>query len=100
MGGNETMTDKRFEFGDSINLVIDNIENKSYGTYNIGHLIDILNEQDQRIKELEDTIQKLVIHLFKPPCDNNNDKYEVLNKFLNEELNIRHIEVDIDVEKK
>ena len=100
MGGNETMTEKRFEFGDSVNLVIDNIENKSYGTYNIGHLIDILNEQDQQIKELEKTIKKLVIELVKPPCVNNNDNYETLRKFLKEEYDITCTQIDIDVENE
>lgn len=60
---------------------------------------NLLNNQDQQIKELKNAIQKLIIQLFKSPCDNNNKDYEVLNKFLNEELNINCIELNIDMEK-
>lgn len=101
MGGHETMTEKRFTLNYEINnyedfMVKDNQKEKILYDEDIEKL---LNEQDQKIKELENIIQKLVIELFKPPCPNNDDKYEVLNKFLNEELNIRCIEVDIDIEK-
>jgi hypothetical protein len=106
MGGNETMT-KRYTIGDNI-AIIDNESMTPNGIptkifvaedpFEANKICNELNEQDQKIKELENIIQKLVIELFKPPYPNNDDKYKVLNKFLNEELNIRGIEVDINVE--
>ena len=94
MGGNETMT-KRFTIDENGKY----FDKKEMRYVTVDYLMDLVNRQDQKIKELEKAIHKLIIELFKPQCSNNNDKYEVLNKFLNEEVNIKCIEVDIDIEK-
>ena len=48
------MTDKRFEFGDSVNLIIDNTNNHSYGAYDVSDLINILNELYEENKSLKE----------------------------------------------
>ena len=57
------MTGKRFEFGDSVNLVIDNVESNSYGSYNITYLIKVLNELYEEVMALrrENTKFKLTV---------------------------------------
>ena len=47
------MTEKRFDFGDNINLVFDNKQSKSYGLYNISSLIDLLNALHEENKQLK-----------------------------------------------
>ena len=74
---------------------------KRCGKKNVYYVCDLLNEQDQRIKELENTIKTLVIKLFQPPCiDNEDNDYEVLRKYLNEEYNINCTQIDIDVKNE
>ena len=61
------MTDKRFEFGYSVNLVLDNVENKSYGLYNVGYLINVLNnlyEENEQLKERNDRQSKRLGELY------------------------------------
>ena len=50
------MTEKRFDFGDNINLVFDNKQSKSYGLYNISSLIDLLNALHEENNQLHDKI--------------------------------------------
>lgn len=110
----KTMTEKRYDkdnprFRDEFGCVNDLLTGESYTcgeSAMVGErdaldtaiaLCELLNKQDQRIKELEKLIQNLIIEFFKPPCANTNDRNDVLNKFLNEEYGLSCIEVEIDV---
>lgn len=71
------MTEKRFEFGDSVNLVIDNMKNNSYGSYNITYLIKVLNnlhEESQELKQFkEDVFANIDMHLRMLPTARDNE---------------------------
>lgn len=82
-------------------ILTDNDEQIDKYLTELNNLQQELTERDQRIKELENTIKTLVIKLFEPPCiDNEDNDYEVLRKYLNEEYDINCTQIDIDVKNE
>ena len=74
-----------------------NKENKSLDmtATNAIKALDVLNEENQKLKQL---LQKIITKEFELSSEDNG--YDPLSEFFNNEVNISQIEVDINVEKE